>query len=370
MTREEKAVRKLLHKAGIKINGSSKWDIQVNNPKFYSKLISGGSLAFGEMYVAGWWDCKDIRELINKLMRADLDAEVRTLSMALSYLKAKVVNNQTRSKSLVVGKQHYDVGNDLYKLMLDKRMVYTCAYWYKAKSLDLAQEHKLDLVCKKLDLKKGQKILDIGCGWGSFAKFAAKKYGVKVVGITISKEQAKLARENCKGLPVEIRLQDYRDVKEKFDHIVSLGMFEHVGAKNYNTYFKKARALLKDNGKFLLHTIGNSYSRQGVDPWIDKYIFPGAEIPSFKNTTNAIADKFIVEDLHNFGPDYHDTLMAWYANFKKSWPKIKNNYNDRFYRMWGYYLLSCAGSFKARRNQLWQFVLAKSPDHKTYRRVS
>ena len=156
--------------------------------------------------------------------------------MMWNVLKARLVNLQSTSRAYNIGKKHYDIGNELYKNMLDKRMNYSCGYWKNSKTLDQAQEAKLDLICKKVGLKPGMKILDIGCGWGSFVKFAAEKYKVKAVGITVSKEQAKLARELCKGLPIEIRLQDYRELNEKFDRIISIGMFEHVGPKNYKTY--------------------------------------------------------------------------------------------------------------------------------------
>ena len=268
-----------------------------------------------------------------------------------------------------IGEHHYDKGNDLYKAMLDKRLTYTCGYWKKAKTLDQAQEAKLDLVCKKLNLKPGQKILDIGCGWGSFAKYAAEKYKVKVVGITVSKEQIAFAKKLCKGLPIEIRLQDYRDIREKFDHIVSLGMFEHVGVKNYRKYMKVVHRCLKDDGLFLLHTIGRNKSLTTSDPWAEKYIFPNSMLPSIKQIGESIEELFVMEDWHNFGTDYDKTLMAWFTNFRKNWNKIKKNYDERFYRMWKYYLLASAGLFRARKGQLWQIVLSKKGVPKGYNSI-
>ena len=242
--------------------------------------------------------------------------------------------------------------------MLDERMVYTCGYWKDVNNLDDAQEKKLDLVCRKIGLKSGQRILDIGCGWGSFAKFAAERYGAQVVGITVSKEQVVLARERCKGLPVEIRLQDYRDLNEKFDHIISLGMFEHVGYKNYREYMTVARRCLVDGGLFLLHTIGGNISSTQTDAWIDKYIFPNSIIPSAKQITSAYEGLFVMEDWHNFGTYYDRTLMAWFENFDNAWPALASKYNERFYRMWKFYLLVCAGTFRSRHNHLWQIVLS------------
>lgn len=238
-------------------------------------------------------------------------------------------------------------------------MVYTCGYWKNAKDLDEAQEAKLDLVCRKIGLASGQRVLDIGCGWGSFAKFAAENYGAQVVGITVSKEQVRLAQERCAGWPVEIRLQDYRAMRETFDRVISLGMFEHVGYKNYRTYFEVARRCLKEDGLFLLHTIGGNVSAKSTDPWIDKYIFPNSMIPSAAQIAKAAEGLFVMEDWHNFGADYDKTLLAWYQNVESHWLELSTRYDERFHRMWRYYLLSCAGSFRVRVNQLWQIVYSK-----------
>jgi len=361
MKKEEKIVKSLLGEAGITVNGNEPFDIKIKNPKFYKRVLSQGSLGLGESYMDGWWDADVLDEFFNRLLSAKIDEKARmNLSMVFYGLSALAFNFQSKSRAFVIGKRHYDIGNDLYRVMLDKRMVYTCGYWKEAENLDDAQDAKLDLVCRKIGLKKGQKILDIGCGWGSFAKFAAEKYGAEVVGITVSEEQVKLGEKLCEGLPVEIRLQDYRDVNEKFDHIVSLGMFEHVGPKNYKTYMKTANRLLKDGGLFFLHTIGSNDSSVWFDPWMDKYIFPGGMIPSIKQIAKSVEGLFVVEDWHNFGADYDKTLMAWNKNFTENRNKIKTNYSDRFYRMWRYYLLSCAGGFRARKNQLWQVVLSKN----------
>jgi cyclopropane-fatty-acyl-phospholipid synthase len=356
-------VEKLLEKVDIRINGKRDWDIQVHNPKLYSRVLAQGTLGLGEAYMDGWWDCKRIDMFIDKVLSVRLDKEIMFSTSAIkSYLWAKLTNRQTKNNAKVVGEKHYDVGNDLYKIMLDKRMTYTCGYWKNAKTLNEAQDAKLDLVCKKVKLKPGMKVLDIGCGWGSFAKYAAEKYKVKVVGITISKEQVKLAKQMCKGLDVEIRLQDYRDVNEKFDAIVSLGMFEHVGYKNYKSYIKVVHRCLKDDGLFLLHTIGGNKSVSSNDPWINKYIFPNSMLPSAKQITKATEKVLILQDWQNFGKYYDNTLMHWHENFVKGWPQIKHNYDDRFYRMWTYYLLTCAGVFRTEslaQIQLWQIVYSK-----------
>lgn len=361
MQKEVEIVTKLLEAADIKINGERPWDIQVHNPKLYQRVLAGGSLAFGEAYMDEWWDCEKLDKLFYKLQKANLKERVKPTSLAFHALKSKILNLQSKKKSKVVGEQHYDIGNDLYRAMLDKRMVYTCAYWKNAETLDEAQKNKLDLVCKKIGLQPGMKVLDIGCGWGSFAKFAAQNYGAKVVGVTISKEQVELGNKICEGLPVEIKFQDYRDVEGKFDRVISLGMFEHVGYKNYRTFMKVAHRSLENDGLFLLHTIGNIKSKTHNDPWIDKYIFPRSLLPSIPQIGKAAEGLFVMEDWHNFGTDYAKTLMHWFDNFNSNWDKIKDdkNYTDRFYRMWKYYLLCCSGSFQARKMQLWQIVMSK-----------
>jgi cyclopropane-fatty-acyl-phospholipid synthase len=278
----------------------------------------------------------------------------------LNQLQTLLFNNQKKSRAFIVGEQHYDLGNDLFSLMLDKELNYTCGYWKDVHDLESAQSAKLRLVCEKLNLKPGQKILDIGCGFGAFARFAVENYQVSVVGVTISKNQKKLADERCKGLPIEIRIQDYRDINEQFDNIVSLGMFEHVGYKNYQTYMDIVQRCLRDSGLFLLHTIGNNTSVTYANSWITKYIFPNGMLPSITQIGTACEGKFVMEDWHNFGPDYEKTLLVWHENFNRHWPELKSNYSERFKRMWDYYLLSCAGAFRARTLQLWQIVLSKT----------
>jgi cyclopropane-fatty-acyl-phospholipid synthase len=308
-----------------------------------------------------WWDCEELDKFFYRIIRADLEHKVRlNWRLLLKALWARMCNLQSRGRAFQIGERHYDLGNDLFENMLDKRMVYSCAYWKHAKTLDEAQENKLDLICRKIGLKKGVRVLDIGCGWGSFVKYAAEKYGAETVGITVSKEQVALARELCKGLPVEIRLQDYRDIDETFDHVVSVGMFEHVGYKNYKTFMKHVYKCLKDDGLFLLHTIGGNWSVKAPEPWTHKYIFPNGLLPSVKQIAASTEKLFIMEDWHNFSTDYDKTLLAWHSNFMNSWDRIKSNYDERFYRMWRYFLLSSAGAFRARKNQLWQVILSKN----------
>lgn len=351
----QRSVESYLHPAGIMINGSNPWDIQVHQPKFFERVVMQGTLGLGESYMDGWWDCDGLDELVFRTVHIYPHGSVRGLLQKACHF---LFNLQSKSRAFIVGQKHYDLGNDLFERMLDKRMTYSCAYWKNASNLDEAQEAKLELICRKIYLKPGMKVLDIGCGWGSFAKYAAEKYGVEVVGITVSEKQLELARQRCRGLPIEFRLQDYRDVTGIFDRIVSVGQMEHVGEKNYGTYMKVVKRSLKKDGLFLLHTIGNNVSYHGVDPWISKYIFPNGQIPGMKQLIQKSADMFVMEDWHNFGAYYDPTLMAWHENVKKNWDQLKANYDERFYRMWTFYLLTCAGMFRARQLQLWQIVFS------------
>lgn len=354
----EKAIRQLLDAAGIKVNGSRPFDIQVHNAKLYSRLLKHTSLGLGESYMDGWWDCERIDDFIAKVLRADLPAQIKgNWKIAWHFLRARIFNLQKFSRAFKVGEYHYDIGNELYEAMLDKRMNYTSAYWENANNLDEAQEAKLDLVCKKIGLLAGMTVLDIGCGFGAFAAFAAEKYGAKVTGVTVSKKQVEWAKDHYSNPAIDIRLQDYRQVSGQFDRVISIGIMEHVGYKNYRTYMEVVRRTLKADGLAFFHTIGGNTSTSTVDAWTSKYIFPNGMLPSMSQLCKAMEGLFIVEDWHNFGPDYDPTLMAWNANFEAAWPDLKKNYSERFYRMWRYYLLSSAGGFRARNDQLWQVVM-------------
>ena len=352
-----------LNKAGVRLNGDRSWDIRVHNPKLVSRVRRERSLGLGESYMEHWWDCQELDELFFRLLLKEQNHESLTTGQhIMNWIVSHVLNQQSRNRAFQVGERHYDTGNELFERMLDPHMQYSCGYWKKAEDLAQAQENKLDLICRKLQLEPGQTLLDIGCGWGGLARYAAENYGVEVTGLTISKEQQQLAKERCKGLPVTILLQDYRSLIDKFDRLVSVGMFEHVGLKNYQTYMKQSHRLLNKNGLFLLHTIGTNMTHCDTDPWIQKYIFPNGKIPSQTQMTHAMEGFWVMEDWQNLGPDYDKTLMAWHENFVQQWPDLRKHYPEKhydetFYRMWRYYLLQCAGAFRARALQLWQLVL-------------
>lgn len=360
MASYKKTVEKLLNKAGIKINGNRPWDVQVHNTDLYHEIIRNGSLGLGEAYMDRWWDAEDLDGFFYRVLDANLQEQVvLNAPTILLWLKSKIRNPQSKQHAYEVGEQHYDKGNDLFEAMLDERMVYTTGYWETASDLDEAQEHKLDLICQHLDLQDGQTVLDIGCGWGSFAQYAAENYDLSVTGVTVSKEQAKLARDHCKDLPIDIRIQDYRKLTGTFDRIVSIGMFEHVGKKNYRSFMEVIYRCLADNGRFVLNTIGGNNSVSTTDAWINKYIFPNGMVPSAEQIGRSIEDLLTIEHWQNHGPDYDKTLMAWIDNFQQHWDELSNSYSDRFYRMWMYYLSCSAASFRARKNHLWEIAFTK-----------
>jgi cyclopropane-fatty-acyl-phospholipid synthase len=370
-SRFERKVQELLNLAEVRIGGPQPWDMQPHHPRLFQRIVTQGSLGLGDSYVDGWWDCERLDEFVARALRAQIDQHV-TAGPWLRRLQARLVNLQSLSRAWQVGREHYDLGNDLFEAMLDPYMAYSCGYWAKATTLEAAQEDKLDMVCRKLGLQPGMRLLDIGCGWGSLMRFAAERYGVSCVGLTVSREQAAWCAEKARGLPVRFELTDYRqfnvDGQERFDRIASIGMFEHVGHRNYDAYFAMARRSLVDNGLFLLHTIGKKYSGTLIDPWIERYIFPNGALPSLSELAHASEPHFVTEDWHNFGGDYDRTLMAWHERFEQAWPRLRERYDERFRRMWRYYLLSCAGSFRARDNQLWQVVLSPSGVEGGYRR--
>ena len=354
---------KLLESADVRPGGGRPWDLIVHDERMYRRSILGGTLGFGEAYMDGWFDAPAMDQMFERVMGGDLRDKLWALrfSQCAQALHNKLVNRQSKDRADMVAKTHYDAGNDLYERMLDPLMMYSCAYWQGgANDLAEAQVAKLDLIARKLELQPGMKVLDIGCGWGGAACHMATKYGVSVVGITVSEEQLVLAQERGQGLDVHFRIQDYRDLQEKFDAIYSIGMFEHVGHRNYDAYFRIAKQCLNPRGRFLLHTIGDHRGGGHVDPWIDRYIFPNGQLPSLELLARAAEPYFTIEDVHNFGPDYDKTTMAWTRNFEAAYPDLDHDrYDERFRRMFIFYLTSAAAGFRVRINQLWQVLLGQ-----------
>ncbi len=350
----------ILGRAGIEIGGDRPRDIVVHDDRFWARVLAKRELGLGESYQDGWWDANQLDEFVAHVQTVDLRSLVRPgPGLLLHIARARASNHQTVRRARSNAGAHYDIGNDLYERMLDKRMIYSCGYWRRAEDLDRAQEDKLELVCRKLRLEPGMRLLDIGCGWGGFARFAAAEHGVTVTGVTPAREQARRAREACAGLPVEIQECDYRDLEGSFDRIVSIGMMEHVGPRNLKTFFGRCDRLLAGDGMMLHHTIGSLESKHHTDPWFDKYIFPGGVVPSLAQITSACEQDWVIEDVQNFGPYYDRTLMAWHRNVTEAWTDLAG-YDERFRRTWDYYLLSSAGSFRARALQLWQIVFTRS----------
>ncbi|PRD67133.1 cyclopropane fatty acyl phospholipid synthase [Malikia granosa] len=371
-TGAQAAFEELLAQADVRLNGPRPWDLQIRHGGTFERVLGQGSLGLGESYMDGWWDCERVDEFICRALRAGLDRQVRNPALLLLALKSRLMNLQSRARAWQVGERHYDSGNELFEAMLDPTMSYSCGYWANGATLEQAQRAKLELICRKLQLRPGMTLLDIGCGWGGLMRHAAEQYGAICVGLTISREQAKWAGRQLQGLPARVELVDYREFRpaggQRFDRLVSVGMFEHVGPKNYRSYFELARRHLREDGLFLLHSIGKNRPGGANDPWIEKYIFPNGRLPSVGELTRAAEREFVLEDLHNFGADYDRTLMAWLERFDAAWPRLQPRYPERFRRMWRYYLMACAGGFRARDNQLWQLVLSPRGVSGGYRR--
>jgi cyclopropane-fatty-acyl-phospholipid synthase len=357
--RTQAIIAELLANAGVEIGGNRPWDITVHNDRFYRRSLLHGALGFGESYVEGWWDCEALDECVNRIVRAGLkESAVGQRATRRLALVARLANRQSRRRAQR-GSHHYDRGNDLFEAMLDPWLQYSCAYWADGDDLAAAQRRKLDLICRKLQLAPGLRMLDIGCGWGGLAAWAAQRHGVEVFGVALSQNQIDLGRERWRVPGVELRLQDYREVAGTFDRIVSVGMLEHVGVRNLGAYFGQLARLLAPDGIALVHTIGSNRSLAHTDPFVDRHIFPASVTPSLTQIGAACEDQLVIEDVHNLGPHYDRTLLAWHANFAAAWPLLASSYGGRFRRLWSFFLLSSAGSFRARNLQVWQFVLTR-----------
>ncbi len=355
----EKIITDLFAEADIEINGVRPCDIRVNDGRFFRRVLAEGTLGFGESYMESWWDCDDLEELCYRAIRSRIHTRIRpNLAAIVEVALSLLLNLQTKSRARIVGRRHYDLGNDFFGAMLDPSMQYSCAYFHGTNDLATAQELKMELICRKLGVHPGMRVLDIGCGWGGLARHMAMNHGCEVVGLTISAEQRRYAENLCADLPVDIRLQDYRDVEGVFDRVVSVGMFEHVGPKNHRIYMNKVRECLRPDGLFLLHTITANEIRKTCDRWISKYIFANSMLPTASQVLQAGEGLFVTEDIHNLGQYYVPTLRAWESAFMKSREEFRARFGEEFVRMWRLYLLSCSGAFRARSLQVFQFLLS------------
>jgi cyclopropane-fatty-acyl-phospholipid synthase len=335
----------------------------VHDDRFFRRALLHGELGFGESYMDGDWDCEALDQLSTRLFAAGVDNSALHPIDLLNEVVARLLTRQTRTRARHQVAPHYDLGNDLFEAMLDSRhMAYTCAYWRPGvTTLEEAQEAKLDLVCRKLALEPGMRMLDIGCGWGGLAKYAAERYGVHVTGVTLSREQVALGSIRTAGLPVDLRVEDYRDTTGTFDRVVSIGCLEHVGHLNHRRFFEVVRERLGDRGVALVHSIGVGRTEYRSGRFLDKYVFPMVNLPSMAQIGRAIDGLFVLDDVHNIGVHYDRTLMEWHARFERAWPGLQGRYarllDGRFKRMFDFYLLMSAGFVRSRRAQVWQMIL-------------
>lgn len=354
-------IQRLLASADVAVGGNRPWDIQVHDQRAYKCVLSRGTLGMGEAYMDGWWDANDLAAFVCHVAGSDIEKRILQTGVLLQAITSHIFNMQRFGRHLHVAKKHYDPHLEVYRRMLDESMAYTCAYYGSgAKSLAEAQAAKHDLICRKLGVKEGDRVLDIGCGWGAFLRYAVEYYGARGFGVSISEEQTEVARCMSRGYGIDYQVQDYHTVytNEPFDHVVSIGMFEHTGYRNHRAYMRTVRRVLKPDGLSMLHTIGGNRSRKYVQPFIEKHFFPNSMIPSLTQIGRAAEGEFVIEDVHNFGSDYDTTLCEWHKRLKVAWPEISHHYDVREFRKWEFYLLGCAGVFRARALQLYQVVLS------------
>jgi cyclopropane-fatty-acyl-phospholipid synthase len=370
----------LLEGSSVRIDGGRPWDIRVHRDRLYRRALRG-SLGIGESYVDGDWDCDALDELFRRVLSGNAQGKALIrAARAFKALQSRFTNLQTKRRSRAVAEEHYDIDHRMYALFLGPWNQYTCCFFDGTRDLERAEVLKLELLCDKLELKPGDRLLDIGCGWGGFAKYAAATRGCEVTGISLSEEQIRYAVEYTRGLPVAIRKLDYRDLPGSglppFDKVSIVGMLEHVGYKNYATIMGVVHQMLKPDGLFLLHTIGNCEKTTVVDPWIEKYIFRNSMAPAMSQLSDAAEGRFVIEDWENYGHYYVPTLQAWYDRFNANWDRIRalptaKPFDERFRRMWNYYLMSSKAAFDVEQLHLWQLVMTRRHSGRgVYRRVT
>jgi cyclopropane-fatty-acyl-phospholipid synthase len=350
----EARVRDLLARAGVAVDGGRPWDIRVANPAFYRRALDGGSLAVGEAYADGWWEAERLDEFFHRVFKAGLHERLAPSPWSgWRSLAGRLFGRRGRTHAPEA------LGSDVFRAMLGRRMSGACAYWKDARALDDADEAALELACRKLELKAGMSVLDMGSGWGAFARYAAERHGVSVVGVDISQERVQLARELCKGLPVALRVQDYEEVRGRFDRVVSLGLMEHAGAGSCRAVMAAAARCLKADGVALIHTAARNRAAGPRERWPAAGVLLEDGAPALSRLAAAAEGLFVIEDVHNLGTHYAPTLLAWHENLARRWPGLSGRYGDRLYRTLTFGLLSTAGRFRARQGQLYQIVMTR-----------
>ena len=345
--------------------GSPRVDIRINSPGILRKAIRNPSLAFGESYVNG--DIELLSPLADMLALVQLNPLNLEFGNLLGRMRSLNKNKKTKQAKYIA--HHYDIGNEFYKLWLDSTMSYSCAYFESPKdSLEKAQRQKTEHILRKLQLKPGMQLLDIGSGWGYLLVTAAKKYKVKGLGVSLSHEQVRFAqalakREGVDKL-VKFKYLNYQDIPstKKFERIVSVGFFEHVGRDNLDDYFKVLDRHLLADGISVLHSISHK-DESPTDPWVDKYIFPGGYLPSVRETTSLMAKHdFYLFDYENLGQHYGMTIEKWLASYERNKSRVIDMYDEQFYRMWRLYLISAMMAFKTGSAGLSQWIFKKGQD--------
>lgn len=351
-----------LEQADIQVEGSRPWDIKICHPGFFKCIMQQGLLGLGESYMDGWWECERLDIFVYKFLSGQLDEALPThLHDILKFFSAKLLSIRSDENNSKRGHNDYEIGDDIFAIMLDSYMQYSCGCWRQATCLNEAQTAKLDMMCEKLQLTPGMRVLDIGCGWGGTAEYMARHYDVYVEGITDSTEQQKIAQARCEGLNVTIMLGDFRDpLDDQFDRIIALGTLQNIGLKSYKTFFEWVASCLRPDGFFLLQSIGSGQLVNHIGPWINKYIFPGGCLPSGEQIIHSTQPYLHIEDWINLGEDYDKTFMAWEKRINTAWPELRHHYSPKFKRMLDYYLCSCAGFLRARKLNMWEVVFSRN----------
>ena len=359
-------ISELLAGAAVRINGDAPWDIQVYDEKVYRLILTQGSLGLGRAYMEGLWDSDQLDETFHRLLAADIDtkmvgwARVRLLG---EVLRQRLFNLQSPQRAFQVAEQHYDIGNDVFESMLDSRMIYSCAYWEHASSLEQAQQHKLDMICRKLQLQPGERLLEIGCGWGGLAGHLADR-GAEVDAISLSDAQLAWARRHHMG-PRFLK-QDYRDTAGSYDGIVSVEMVEALGREYWPTFMDCVARNLKPGGRAAIQFISirddlfDAYAASA--DFIQAYIFPGGLlIRTSEFRRLAEARGLAWQDQVDFGPDYAETLKTWRVNFNNAVVEgcLPPGFDARFVELWRFYLLYCEGGFRGGGIDVHQVTLVK-----------